>query len=329
MAATRFAAFTLAVTSLTGYVSATCFDANNVTQKYYQSCGNDEGRISMCCALNRPTPYGGPGDKGPVSDKCLPNGLCVNERLHVAKNIMITEFWRADCTIQTTGYNPDCMRDFCTVRNENGHTALTPCDGKPDSETWCCGKNTTTCCGTDKAIKIGKAFNAAQMPVAVSTLFSSDIASQPTASSKPSPVASPEVVASETPKSNRMGTGAIIGCVVAGLAIFAAVLFGILFLLMKRRREQHNAGNSPYGPGYQTRDLASPYVYNHQSPQGQSYPAELMGAYGSTVHEKMDYEYRSGSVSPLPPAAMRSRDDDKMFELEAFSIPPTREKEHL
>lgn len=125
MFGTRFAAITITVTCLTGLVSARCYDSSNITQPYYQACGDDATKISMCCALSRPNPYGGRGDKGFTADKCLPNGLCINERLHVDRNVNITEYWRAQCTIETGMDSPSCMRNFCSERvSENSIAAL-------------------------------------------------------------------------------------------------------------------------------------------------------------------------------------------------------------
>lgn len=35
---------------------------------------------------------------------------------------------------------------------------MTPCDGTPTSETWCCGVGNTTCCNSDSAINIPAQF---------------------------------------------------------------------------------------------------------------------------------------------------------------------------
>lgn len=120
MSAILFTAFTLAVSSLTGLASAKCYDFNNITQQYYEPCGSDPAKISMCCALTRPNPYGGPGDKTQTADRCLPNGLCINMRLHVDNNVNITEYWRSSCNIETGMGSPSCLRDFCPERVSTG-----------------------------------------------------------------------------------------------------------------------------------------------------------------------------------------------------------------
>lgn len=39
--------------------------------------------------------------------------------------------------------------------DEDGNAQITPCDGTPDSETWCCG-STTDCCSGEHAITLAQ-----------------------------------------------------------------------------------------------------------------------------------------------------------------------------
>ncbi|CAI6332585.1 unnamed protein product [Periconia digitata] len=328
----RFVSLAVAVSSLASTASATCYSPNNITRQYFQECTDEPGKISMCCALDRPRAFGGPGDKGPVADKCISNGLCMNTRLHVDKNINITEYWRGDCSIETGSDDPLCLRDLCTERSVHGSTALTPCDGTPDSEDWCCGKNTTSCCGTSTAIKLAKVFSAELRPVAVSQSSSPSSSSKPTesahavssntpaeSSNTPAESSNASAESSDVPKAKGTSTGTIVGCVVAGMTILGAVVVGIVIVLMKRRNQKKGPGDGPYA------NMHPQHFYKHQPHSDGAFTAELSGgAQSDWEYEKSGSQYRPGVVAPGAPVPVATRhsvrNQDRRFELDSAPI---------
>jgi hypothetical protein len=93
---------------------------------------------------------------------------------------------------------------------------MTPCDGTPTSEKWCCGTHNIACCGTDKEIALATVIGVPNT--------SSKASSTSKSSSTSTPISSPNATQSSTqssiPKVLTLGAkvGIGIGVVVIGLA---------------------------------------------------------------------------------------------------------------
>jgi hypothetical protein len=100
---------------------------------------------------------------------------------------------------------------------------MTPCDGTPTSETWCCGTS-TLCCETFPST-IPALFNNK-----ASTLSSS---TSSTAQASHSPTSTAQVLSSST--SSSLSGGAIAGTVVgAAIAVMLVIIAGLIVVRMKR-----------------------------------------------------------------------------------------------
>lgn len=96
---------------------------------------------------------------------------------------------------------------------------MTPCDGTPTSETWCCRLDNTTCCNSDSAINI---------PAQFGKQAASATTGVPTATNTNSPSSS---------SSNGLSDGAKAGIGV-GVAVGAIGIFAILAFWILRQRRQ-------------------------------------------------------------------------------------------
>lgn len=113
---------------------------------------------------------------------------------------------------------------------------MTPCDGTPNSETWCCGLDNTACCGTPDAITLA-AFGATSTTTTTTTTASTSISALATGS----PVISnePEIKYSAgTGLSDGAKASISVDAAVGGIAVIAA----LAFLFVRRRRQSKTGG---------------------------------------------------------------------------------------
>ncbi|KAF1949574.1 hypothetical protein CC80DRAFT_598750 [Byssothecium circinans] len=136
----------LALLASPQFVSPFCFHPNATqnTDTTHAPCSNsssDPLRF-VCCAIARPNPFGGDFARGLTADRCLPNGLCQNSAL--VKGTNITTYFQEECT-ERYWNNANCP-SFCINGSDgNNNRKMTPCDGTPSSERWCCGPSDDCC----------------------------------------------------------------------------------------------------------------------------------------------------------------------------------------
>ncbi|KAF2645411.1 hypothetical protein P280DRAFT_545387 [Massarina eburnea CBS 473.64] len=300
----------LAVVGLLGlirYTSATCYDHNNNPQgPDFQPCSNIAGVVSMCCATNRTNPAGGLLSKGMTADRCLSNGLCQNESFNATSGIRYFDYWRNGCTASPVD-KTKCLADICVGKSDQNHQGaatgsalLTPCDGTPTSEFWCCAKNSASCCGTNDQIKL--AATLGETPRESSTT-SSPLAPPPTtpspaaaSSTDISPAASPYVTQatdSKDPGSKGLSPGAIFAIALAAIVVTGSITGTIVVLKMRKNRQKKVVERQTGGTG------------------------------GSGPQEQYDYRYDAPLIQmhdrPLPnrpmPAVEKSARDSRVFEI--------------
>ncbi|KAF2029435.1 hypothetical protein EK21DRAFT_21917, partial [Setomelanomma holmii] len=177
------------------------------------------GPSSICCATNRTNSAGGDAANGDTKDECLANGLCQNR---VTKNgVETTKFFANFCT-NSNFTSGNCL-DICEqTRGTLGNTELTSCNGRADSERWCCGGGNTACCSTGVGL--------VQLPLQFKgVLISSSVVSSAQASSTASSQASSSTsVPASSSSSSKLSSGAIAGIVIgalAGIALLGAAVF--------------------------------------------------------------------------------------------------------
>ncbi|KAF2852485.1 hypothetical protein T440DRAFT_506405 [Plenodomus tracheiphilus IPT5] len=253
--------FSLAAALLAGtsYAqSATCHFANGTAlpdspvYNEFEPC--TAGPTTICCASNRALPPGAvrDGTAGGTRDECKPNGLCQNRYIKPNGNGSETiSFWVDFCT-DSNVISKDCL-SVCRPRSSFGNVQVTPCNGRADSETWCCG-GTTACCGTTSVVMIAQVLGGTLSP-SVTSSATSAILSTGQASSTPGTSAGPSAshVSLKPSESSGISTGAIAGIaigVVAGLGLFGVAMF--VARRSRRRKKEANAshlaevhGNTP------------------------------------------------------------------------------------
>jgi hypothetical protein len=183
---------------------------------------------------------------------------------------------------------------------------MTPCDGTPTSEKWCCGGDSKACCSINPIVlpKLGKkelASTSSALPQASSTVPSSITQStNAPPSSTPSAATAPAQAETSNKSSSIEGgaiAGAVIGAIVAVVAIFAAG-----YMVARRKRtapkgEMTTQPNSAY-PRYE-------HVNENGTTDagGYAYKAEAMGApvyeAEATPHTPKHHEKR-GKIGELP-----------------------------
>ncbi|KAJ5477430.1 hypothetical protein N7539_007574 [Penicillium diatomitis] len=226
-------------------IVAQCYYPNGTleTDESYQPCPGFDGKARMCCATNRKNPFGGAEANGFTANKCLPNGLCVDGSTRTDPSgqvILIQNYWRDMCTSQD--WTQEGCLNVCTNALGNTTTRITPCDNTNSSRTWCCG-DTQDCCNGPDAIYI-----AATLPGYVANMTSpgtSTTAPTSTGTANPATTTASSTTGSSTGSttsssssfsSSGLSTGAKAGIGI-GVALGAiAILAGLAFLLMKRRR---------------------------------------------------------------------------------------------
>ncbi|KAF2737742.1 hypothetical protein EJ04DRAFT_95922 [Polyplosphaeria fusca] len=220
-----------------------CFHPNGTetTDAFHAPCSNDTASplAHVCCAWQRPIPFGADGTQGFTADKCLSNGLCQNNAMDENRNVR-TEYWREECTEQ--GWKEGACPTFCINGSDGiGNVRMTPCDGTSTSERWCCG-DSISCCGVDNNVnlQIVAATLGAPTTTAISSLplpSASSTSIIPTSSTTNVPSAA---------SSSELSTGAK-----AGIGVCAAVGAIGLFIagyFFARRKGAHRAqpDDKPY-----------------------------------------------------------------------------------
>ncbi|KAL1795495.1 hypothetical protein ACET3X_005719 [Alternaria dauci] len=98
----------------------------------YQPCSNDtsDPLSHICCKI------------GEGEDTCLPNGIC---QAVAPTDTHYGLYFRETCTLQN--WEAGGCLNLCSSGEEQGKNdvTVTPCDGTPTSEFWCCGDSTNCC----------------------------------------------------------------------------------------------------------------------------------------------------------------------------------------
>ncbi|KAF2819007.1 hypothetical protein CC86DRAFT_388436 [Ophiobolus disseminans] len=124
-------------------VQAGCYHPNGTQTRdaYHAPCSKDTSNplSTICCAIERPAPFGWSRDSTPSNDRCLDNGIC----MWMNNGTDYTSYWREECTF-TDWKSGKCL-NLCLDHITEGNQQMTPCDGTPTSEKWCCGPSTACC----------------------------------------------------------------------------------------------------------------------------------------------------------------------------------------
>ncbi|KAH7077578.1 hypothetical protein BKA63DRAFT_508528 [Paraphoma chrysanthemicola] len=221
-------------------VQADCLHPNGTQTMdlYHAPCSNDTSNplSTICCAIARPLP---PGSYTPgfVSDSCLDSGICQNiRRTSETGTDLAVSYWREECT-EKDWQSGKCLT-LCVDSVDGGNQQMTPCDGTPKSEKWCCGSS-SKCCLTNPLVvpqKFShgiKSSSSSISPSASGASTSSLTASFTSAAAISSGTAPAENTTSSS--SSSLGGGTIAGIVV-GAVVGIALLLAIGFWLAKRKR---------------------------------------------------------------------------------------------
>ncbi|THW47150.1 hypothetical protein D6C77_09250 [Aureobasidium pullulans] len=243
MSKPKYLSTILTLLTLTTPIStaSTCYKLNgDAAYKDFTPCNQFSGATSYCCGANRQNT-----NATYTNDICLTNGLC----LAIAEIDGIEEYnyFRESCS-SASWPTSECLRSVCTMPDQNdvnGNAIMTPCEDSKYSDTWCCGKNNTDCCGTNAAITLAVTLGAtASLTTSVS--FASSTASASTTSSNAATSPSLVSMSSSTPPpsssntNSGLSTGAQAGIGV-GVAIGVFALLSIAFWFLRRRRAAHSA----------------------------------------------------------------------------------------
>jgi hypothetical protein len=129
---------------------------------------------------------------------------------------------------------------------------MTPCDGTPNSTTWCCSRN-KTCCGTDSEVTLAATLGAS-LPLLSTTpstiIISTSLSSTETSTSANVAITYPTTVSSPNDNQTSLSSGALAGIAVSATVAFIAVL--ALLILGRRWKKQKVAleESAKGGAGY-------------------------------------------------------------------------------
>ena len=105
----------------------------------------DDPLYYTCCQSGWVNPPGGDVKNGPTADECLPNGLCQNRGFSSVQGQEVpewTHFYRVNCANENW---EGCINVCKDGDLANDSAQMTPCDGTPTSEFWCCGDSNECC----------------------------------------------------------------------------------------------------------------------------------------------------------------------------------------
>ncbi|KAH7070781.1 hypothetical protein BKA63DRAFT_84333 [Paraphoma chrysanthemicola] len=299
------------------FAQSLCYFSNGTTLPetpgYNEYIPCSSGPTTICCGLNRADPPGGNRTKGFTKDECLPNGLCRNR-------------WVDNKNIETVSYvpslstddpllirNPRYWNNFCTEKDvtsskclnlcpssrlDFGHARLTPCNGRADSERWCCGTS-IDCCASNGVISLAQVLGGALSSSTATSATPTTIPISRTASSSArSSLASESARGAEAAATSNsslsnqgdrktgLSTGAIVGIAVGVVA--GVVLLGAAIFFTQRAKT------------YKQKATASNLA---EASQGQAPCYEAQGQ--EVVAEKDAYAYRS-ELPGAPPAELHA-----------------------
>ncbi|KAH7082486.1 hypothetical protein FB567DRAFT_630835 [Paraphoma chrysanthemicola] len=283
------------------FAQSLCFFSNGTTlpetpgYNEYIPCAS--GPTTICCGLNRADPPGGNRTKGFTKDECLPNGLCRNRWVD-NKNIETVSYWNNFCTEKDVT-SSKCLNLCPTSRLDFGHAPLTPCNGRADSERWCCGTSIDCCASNVGVISLAQvlggalssstATSATTTTIPISSTTSSSVGSSSASGSARGAEAaatSNSTMADQGDRNTGLSTGAIAGIAVGVVASVA--LLGAAVFFVQRAKKYKQKVTAP--------NLA-------EAPQSQAPCYEAQGQ--GVIAEKDAYAYRS-ELPGAPPAELHS-----------------------
>lgn len=163
--------------------------------------------------------------------------------------------------MRCTDMTPSFFANFCTdpsypsgkcidicpsTRGTGGNARVTPCSGKADSETWCCGESRDCCASGVNVVRLAKVLGQPLPVASSSSVPAAGTVSMITTSSATSTVASTSSTADAggtmssgltqgKKKKKGLGSGAIAGIVIGALAVLS---FIVGLVLIKKRRSK-------------------------------------------------------------------------------------------
>jgi hypothetical protein len=186
-------------------------------------------------------------------------------------------FWVDFCTDQNVA-SKNCI-NVCPQRYPSGNVRLTPCNGKADSERWCCGEK-TDCCSTSEVVLLaqvlgGKLSSGSASSASVATASGASTSISAPTSSSTSSRSAPGL--DNTGKSSGISTGAIVGIIVGVLAAVALLATAIFLIRRARKTPAPYVAEAPDNPPqYQYQSVAvEKDAYAHRSELPQSPLVEL------------------------------------------------------
>ncbi|PVH93445.1 hypothetical protein DM02DRAFT_634532 [Periconia macrospinosa] len=190
---------------------------------------------TICCSVARTNLPGGDLANGSTQDRCLNNGLCLNDSYKNGTRRI--EYWAALCTDKnmTSG---NCL-NICNEpgqRNSNGATRMTKCEGS-DTQ-FCCGESGACCITGAGMVELPVNFTKG-MPYQPSQKLPQPSQSLPQPSPSTVYVNTP---ATDTGLSSRAVVGIVLGVDLGVLALVALAL--LVRKAMARRREGQSRKSS-------------------------------------------------------------------------------------
>ncbi|OAL42961.1 hypothetical protein IQ07DRAFT_593480 [Pyrenochaeta sp. DS3sAY3a] len=254
----------------------------------YQPCS---GIGSICCGTNRDNPAGGNSSNGFTADECLPNGLCQNRI--TADGVEKISWWVDFCSDSNIN-SGNCLNICDQVRNSFGNTPLTPCNGRADSERWCCGDSNACCTSNVGVVRLAQVFGGVlsssiagsatpttSLALSTGASTSATASTSGTGSSSSSPSSSSSTTPNQGGGDSGLSSGAIAGIVigvVAGLALLAAAIFFWRRSAKYKKQAlgpQYAEAPGGYPGGYRDQEHAAVPVEKYGKQQAGSSPIEL------------------------------------------------------
>ncbi|RYN37837.1 hypothetical protein AA0113_g10999 [Alternaria arborescens] len=224
----------------------------------YQPCSNDtsDPLSHICCKI------------GEGEDTCLPNGIC---QAFAPTEEYLGLYFRESCTLQN--WEAGGCQDLCSSGDEQSKNdvTVTPCDGTPTSEFWCCG-NTTDCCSDPnlEKFKVEPTFSGVITSSLLPTSTSASISpspSSPSTSSNANATDTPTPSPTSTSQNNEsagLSTGAKAGIGVGAAAgVIALIAIGVLIGRRSHKKKKEVTEATSY---YEPAKGELPPQYRHEAP---------------------------------------------------------------